>query len=172
MSRRSRLMYALGGLLVGLLVVPPGVAVAKEILDVRVINTAAQAVPVAAGGEPVVLRLSDFCSEDGDIYTVPEGKRLVIEDVAGTVTVPTDERRSTLLLVDDPATAQSPFVWSLPQTLQFQQSTIDVYVSHESVKTYARSGWKVEARIGGCFGANQNAGGMGLTISGYLIPAI
>lgn len=167
--RGRRLAWICVGVVIGALLVPSGVAVAEKIKDVFITNDAAHPVPAVAGGSPLVLSLHDFCTEDGDSFTVPEGKRLVIEDVAGSVTAPTGERRRTLLLIDDPTTPEVPFAWVLPQTLQENQSTSDIYLSHESLKTYAESGWKVEARIG-CPLA-PSGGGMGLTISGYLIDA-
>jgi hypothetical protein len=47
MAVRSKVMYVIAGLAVGALVMPPAVAVAKEILDVNVVNPPTSPVPVA-----------------------------------------------------------------------------------------------------------------------------
>lgn len=183
-SRKSPIVWVGIGIAVGALLVPPGIALAEAVKEVLVTNDASNPVPVAAqgtttvagtvdvgntvpviaGGEPVVIALSDTCSDhDPAFYTVPEGKRLVVEDVAGRYTAPQGERARPALLINGE-------VFDLPQTFARTNLGIDTYALHESLRTYAEGSWLVKPAIG-CGALGSQEGEISLVVSGYLVNA-
>lgn len=132
-------------------------------------NTTANPVPVrdvAAVTDLVNLDLVDFCTSDGETYTVPTGKVLVVEDLAGTLTVPAGERRQTGLLARDPAQAKSRY-YPLPLTFtRFEPVSADLYAGHELTRVYVPSEWTIEAFIG-CL--PTETGGFALRVNGHLV---
>jgi hypothetical protein len=133
-------------------------------------NTTANPVPIrdaAAVADLVTLDLFDFCTTDGDTYTVPTGKVLVIEDLAGNLSVGAGERRQVGLLARDPGHTQSRF-YPLPLTFaRFEPVSTDIYNGHELMRVYVPSGWTIEALVG-CL-QEETGGGFGLRVNGHLV---
>jgi len=136
MSVWRKLLLVACGVVVGALILPIGVATAKEIQDVFVTNTSANPVPTAAQGttnvagtvqvadnrQPFETRI-DLSTDDGDFtdnngFTVPAGKRLVVEFVSVNITMPPDQTPSIFLNSLNGATG-----WSVPLQHQGRRVT-------------------------------------------------
>lgn len=139
---------------------------------VEVVNPTTMPVPVrtvAAVENLVTLELHDFCSTEpspDDMYTVPAGKVLVLEDMNGNLTVGADERRHVGILTKG-AGGESRF-YDLPLTfIRSEGASTDVYGGHELMRVYVNAGWTVEARVG-CL-QSDTGGGFGVRLNGHLV---
>jgi len=139
---------------------------------VEVVNPTTEPVPVrtvAAVPNLVSLALHDFCSTEpgsDQIYTVPAGKVLVLEDMNGNLTVGAGERRHVGILTKG-AGGESRF-YDLPLTfVRSEGASTDIYGGHELVRVYVAAGWTVEALVG-CL-QSDIGGGFGLRLNGHLV---
>jgi hypothetical protein len=82
-------------------------------------------------------------------FTVPAGKRLVIEDASAQVLLPVGQRAQVVLTVRDPAPVATSRI-TRPLTLTFQLTTLDipardVFVAGEPVRMYLEPGERLAA---------------------------
>jgi|KBSSwiStaDraftv2_1062776.scaffolds.fasta_scaffold17934_4 hypothetical protein len=101
----------------------------------------------------------------GTVYTVPAGKRLVIEGVSAQLAVDHDAGALAELLIQNLVT--NPGIY-LPATLARATPTFDFYAVNQLVRAYADTGTEL------VFAVSQNAGASQpyaeyVTVSGYLI---
>ena len=101
-------------------------------------------------------------------YTVPAGKRLVIEDASAVVHVPVGQKAHIYMRLIAPN--GDPFLVRYRQlrlTFQMSDSPTDIFVAGEPVRIYLEAGARVEA-----LGRRTGVGGSGfveLVIYGHLV---
>ena len=120
--------------------------------------------------EPVVASgLFDFNegngSATGDLFTVPAGKRFVIEHVSGQCRVPTGQHLLDISLT--PQTLGGPSVWLIPVHVGTFGPDLEDFLVSQAVRTYSRPGDRINI-----FAFRSNGTGNGLcsfTVSGFLV---
>jgi len=194
MSAWRKLLLVACGVAVGALILPTGVATAaKEIQDVFVTNTSANPVPTTAQGttnvagtvqvadnrQPFETRVN-LSADNGvftDInsFTVPSGKRLVVEFVSVHITMPPDQTPSIFLNSLNGATG-----WSVP--LQHQGTrvtsvgTFDDWEAAVDALEFADPGESYTATLNrspstGPAVPPPGRANAAVYVSGYLLPA-
>ena len=111
---------------------------------------------------------SDFSStnriETGTHYTVPTGKRLVIEVISGKIAVASATRiRSVVTTRTSGGTMNTHLLW----LLQSVEGTQNVYAATHSVRLYADAGTKVD--ITTTRSNLADSGGTSYSFSGHLV---
>lgn len=152
----------------------------KTSQDVNVVNTQAQPVPVRdvekQRRETFSRSLSSFAepgSATGNLstFTVPDGKRLVIEDVSMEVGLPVGQRALVILDVLHPPPLGSRT--SRPVTLNFQLTTIqatDIYVAGEPVRMTLEPGERLQLFFLRSATTPSNSGALATAyVQGYLV---
>ena len=120
--------------------------------------------PVQFGAE-VIFTDTDFSASFSGTFTVPAGKRLVIESVDGQISVPTGEQFLAKIFTTASGVASGH---ALPFTSKVNFGSFDVYATAVSTRFYADPGTKVFYLVD----RNSGAGGSGPTeieFSGYLV---
>lgn len=185
---RTVLLIALG-IVVGCILIPPGYAAAKDaVTQVLITNTAAEPVPVSgsvavdgpvsvSGPVQVADSREEFeirvdLVEQGvtasGSFTVPEGKRLVVEFISARVNVPNGQ---TPLVSANAGTGARGF--AIPVALQGVGNGNAFYAGAMSVLDFANAGSFYVVNLerqnpqGGL--VTGSAGGF-VFVSGYLIP--
>ena len=111
---------------------------------------------------------SDFSStnraETGTVYTVPAGKRLVIELVSGRAVVASGTKvRSTMVTRVASGSMNTHLTWAL----QSVEGTHQIFAFTQPVRQYADAGTKVD--ITTTRSTLADSGGITYSFSGYLI---
>ena len=198
MSRWRKLLLVSSGMLVGALLVPPGIAVAKDLVqDVFITNTADQPVPVSGsvgvtGGSVGVtgtvavdgavsvkddrtpfeqrINLVEFgASIARGSYQVPAGRKLVVEFIAVRVNVPSGQTPLVSANASDGATG-----FAVPVDLDGVGNGNAFFAGATPVLDFASAGSFYTVSLerqnpGGGLPAGS-AGGFAF-ISGYSVPA-
>ena len=181
-------LLVVGAVFLGATVFRAQVASAAQLLNVFVANDAAHPVPVAVQGTPSVEVADartpfehrfDFVLEDGDFsdaapgFTVPDGKRLVVEFISARVTLPLGQTPSIFVNSLGGATG-----YALPLDRQGVRDTsvgtFNEFGSADDVLEFEEGGGfydvLLERQPDGSAGGNVNDRGTGsVYISGYLI---
>jgi hypothetical protein len=156
--------------------------------SVKVVNTSAEPVPVTgAGGQPIPVQVvDDFAAKtpfrDGHIavfddgspgeavfFDVTEGKRLVIEHVSVSATLPIGQKIAMELVIPVGLLSGIPysFVVTTVGTFPIAGSNKDMLVASQQVRLYADVGFNVNLK-------RNNSSGTGsavVSISGHLVDA-
>jgi hypothetical protein len=127
-----------------------------------------QSIDPAALGPVARTDQADFSStnrvETGTIYTVPAGKRLVIEVVSGRAVVASGTKvRSTMVTRVASGSMNTHLTW----TLQSVEGTHQIFALTHPIRLYADAGTKVD--ITTTRSTLANSGGITYSFSGYLI---
>ena len=192
MSKRHKVLFVAVGVMVGAVFVPPSLAYAKEaILEVFVTNTADKPIPVsgnvtvansslpvsgtvavADAREPFEIRvdlsLGTAVPFNNFSFSVPEGKRFVVEFVSASVSLPSGQ---TPLLSANASNAGLGF--PIPLTLQGVGNGNAFFRGATPVLDFAPAG----AYLFGLERQNPAGGALSGTasgfvyLSGYLLPA-
>ena len=185
MRTLRKILPVAAGLLVGAVLVPPGIAVAKAaVQEVLVTNTSAQPVPVAGtvdvadDREPFETRLdmnmANGTFSDSDSFQVPAGKRLVVEFVSAHFSVPPGQTPTVALNASGGALG-----FSVPLSEHGVQNgssgASNQWTGALTVLDFAGPGDTYQAlayrqESGPGIGAPGNASAF-VYISGYLLPA-
>ena len=136
-------------------------------------NTTANSVPVRtvpAVADLVNLQMVDFCGINSELYTVPAGKVLVIEDVNGNLGTADADRREVGVLAQNPELTEERF-YGLPVTLQrsipLPSFSLDEYSGHELMRVYVPAGWTIEA-FNNCL-PTDTGGVFVVVVNGHLV---
>jgi hypothetical protein len=148
-------------------------------VQTRIVNGVTTPVPVKvvddAAREPFQKSLSFTTSANNTTYTVPAGKRLVIEFASAHFRMPVDVKVTNVTLTTQISSSSGPVPHylvahfqgnRLPPGLGFQ--TTDEYTASQQLRVIAGPGTQV--KFGFEFSTFVSQVGASMTISGYLLP--
>jgi hypothetical protein len=107
----------------------------------------------------------------GTVYTVPAGKRLVIETATAIADLPTGQRASANLLINlagaTGRTGPGIGVFGIPMSLSFDSGTVALSMGSLGSHMYADAGTTVDVSVARSDGAGS--GTFTVAIAGYLV---
>ena len=140
-------------------------------IDVTVVNKLTQPVPTVdrSSANPVSGYCQAALSQLGCVlYTVPTGKRLVVETVSYFLTVSLQNQVSRLSYgrrYDDPLSV-APGLYAVNPTLQYSDTDIKRYAGSQALRFYVDQGETLNAQFGSTGGQNYL---QEVSFSGYLV---
>lgn len=180
MSKSHKMLLVASGIVAGALLLPPGIAAAKDALqEVLVRNTADQPVPVAGTvavsddrvpfEQRVNLTQVAGATVSTGSFVVPADRRLVVEFVAASVNLPSGQ---TPLLSANAGSGATGF--PIPVTLQGVGNGIAFFAGSTPVLDYAPAGsfYSITLERQNPAGGLPSGSGSGYVyLSGYTLPA-
>ncbi|HET9442571.1 MAG TPA: hypothetical protein VFO65_04565 [Acidimicrobiales bacterium] len=180
MSKLRNVLLVVSGLVTGAVLVPPGMAAAKDaVMEVLVTNTADRPVPVtgtvAVSDDRVpfevrvnVSQIQGSTLSSGE-FVVPADRRLVVEFVSASVSLPSGQ---TPLLSANASTGATGF--AIPLTLQGVGNGNAFFTGATPVLDFAAAGstYRINFERQNPAGGLPSGSGSGFVyLSGYLLPA-
>jgi hypothetical protein len=162
-------------LLAAILAASPTLAAAQPKVqtpvDVTVVNKLAQPVPVVdrSTADPVTGYCQAGLSQLGcTLFTVPTGKRLVVETVSYFLTISAQNQVTRLSFGkkwDDPLSV-APGLFAVNPTLQYTEADFKRYAGSQALRFYIDQGQTLNAQFGSNGGQNYV---QEVSFSGYLV---